>query len=147
MPSSFARPRGLDRAGLIVSTACAVHCALMPLAAGLLPLLGLQFLAGETAESVLLASAAMIAAASFAGGCWHNRQARPLVLVVSGFGLMLLARTLFEDVRLAELTLSVTGAVMIAGAHLANARLCCSKAARRWRPQRPLRDKLPGGHL
>lgn len=50
-PITTGAPCGtLDRIGIIVSCACAVHCAAVPLLIGVLPLLGSSFIADERAE-------------------------------------------------------------------------------------------------
>jgi hypothetical protein len=122
-------PRGLDRAGVILSSACAVHCALMPLAAGLLPLLGLHDSVPEVLESVLLLASGAIAVVSLLGGCRHHRQWRPWLLVGAGLAAIAVGRLVIEaDVWGAwgETTLVVAGALLIASAHVANWRLCCA---------------------
>lgn len=123
--SSF-MPRGLDRAGFVLSTACAVHCAVVPLVAGLLPLVGLGFLLDEVVETALLLVAAGLALASLAGGCRHHGQFRPLAMVAAGFALILLGRTWLAHNELWETLLVVAGALMVAGAHAVNWRLCCA---------------------
>lgn len=57
-------PQGLDRAGIVLSSACAVHCALIPFIAGLLPFVGLQFVASEATESLILGASLLLALAS-----------------------------------------------------------------------------------
>ena len=123
--SSWTVPRGLDRVGFFMSAACAVHCALMPFVAGVLPLVGIGFLAGRTAEAVLVLAAAAIALVSLAGGCRHHKQRLPLLLVAAGFLLILTGRVLIRDPEVLEIALVVPGALLIAGAHLVNWRLCC----------------------
>jgi hypothetical protein len=120
-------PRGLDRAGFIMSAACAVHCALMPFVAGLLPLIGFGFLAGRHAEVVLLLAAAAIALISLIGGCRHHGRFGPLAMVGVGFTAILVGRIFLTDA--AETLLVVPGALTIALAHLANWRLCCAAKA------------------
>jgi hypothetical protein len=79
-------PRGLDRAGVVLSSACAVHCAATPLAAGLLATLGVTDTMAERFEGVLLLAAAVLAIASLPGGCRHHRQWSPWLLAVGGLG-------------------------------------------------------------
>lgn len=126
MASPPALPARLDRVGVFMSAACAVHCALMPFVAGLLPLIGLEFLAHDAAEITLLVCAAIIAAWSLAGGCRHHKQLRPIGMMVAGFGLILLGQTVAADAEVAEIGLVVVGALFVAGAHLTNRRLCCA---------------------
>jgi hypothetical protein len=122
--------RGLDRVGFVLSTACAVHCALLPLVAGMLPLLGLGFLATDAAEVGLLAGSAVIATWSLAGGCRHHRQPRPIVMMIMGFAAILAGRFAGADSELVEVAGVVAGALLIASAHLSNRRLCCVAEAK-----------------
>lgn len=125
-PSVF--PQGLDRAGMVLSSACAVHCALMPSIAGLLPLVGLQVVASEATESLILGATLLLAVASLAGGCRHHRRMTPLLMVAAGFGSIACGRLLLEDLRWAEASTVVAGALLIGGAHMINWRLCCQRA-------------------
>ena len=119
-------PVGLDRTGFWLSAGCAIHCALMPFAAGALSLVGAKFLAGEAAESILLGTAAVVAALSLWGGCRHHTQVRPVLFLLSGFALIVVGRTYLADITWAERVAVVSGAVCIASAHLVNWRLCCA---------------------
>lgn len=123
-------PHGLDRAGVVMSSACAIHCALMPLAAGVLPLVGLGVLADPRTETLLVASAAVIALVSLAGGCRHHGRLGPLALVAIGFSLILSGRLWAVDAEWLESALVVAGALAVATAHLVNWRMCCRVAAR-----------------
>jgi len=119
-------PTGLDRTGFLLSAGCAVHCALMPFAAGALSLMGVGFVASPTTEAVLITTAAGVAVLSMAGGCRHHRQIRPVLLTVAGFASILLGRTLAAEHSWPETIAVVTGAMAIASAHLVNWRLCCA---------------------
>jgi hypothetical protein len=123
-------PAGLDRTGFLLSAGCAVHCAAMPFAAGFLSMIGAGFVASETTEALLIAVAAVIGIRSLMGGCRHHRQFAPVALMSSGFGLILTGRTIAADGSLWEVLAVVSGAVLIASAHLSNWRFCCASAHR-----------------
>lgn len=115
----------LDRAGVAASCVCAAHCALSPLALGLLPLAGLAHFAGEGAEWAFVAVAVTIGLASLLPGYFRrHRRARPLVLFAAGTALLLSARLLMEDVMMLEVPATVAGALLIAAAHVFNLKLC-----------------------
>jgi len=119
-------PTGLNRAGFFLSAGCAVHCALMPFAAGALSLMGVGFVASPTTEAVLITAAAAVAVFSMGGGCRHHRQVRTVLLTVAGFAAILLGRTFAAEHSWPETAAVVSGAMAIASAHLVNLRLCCA---------------------
>jgi hypothetical protein len=115
----------LDRCGATVSLACAVHCAVMPLAVGLLPLLGLCFLADEQTEWAFVIVALGLGVASLLPSYLRrHQQARPLLLFGGGTCLLLGARLFLAEESPLELPAAVLGALLLAGAHLINRRLC-----------------------
>jgi hypothetical protein len=115
----------LDRIGAAASLACAVHCAVTPLIVGLLPLVGLSFLASEQAEWSLVGLSLCV-------GIWSllpsyarkHRHWRPLLIFASGAGLIIAVRLLAEEGSSLEAPAMVAGALLIACAHLINRRLC-----------------------
>jgi hypothetical protein len=119
----FERLMPLDRAGVLVSVGCAIHCAAMPFAAGVLSMAGVGFLASETAEATLLAGAAVIAVVSLTSGCCHHRQWQPIALMLLGFGLVAFGKWWAPEGQ-PEVVSVVAGAVTIASAHLVNLRAC-----------------------
>jgi hypothetical protein len=119
-------PGGLDRAGVVLSSACALHCALMPAVAGVLPIIGLNDVVPETVESMLLLTSVIVAMVSLAGGCRHHRQWRPWLFLFGGLALISVGRLLLDEVRWFETGIVTTGALLIATAHLVNSRLCCA---------------------
>ena len=54
----------VDNAGACLSFACAIHCLAMPLLIVVLPLVGLGFFVGESAEWVIILSAVALAIGS-----------------------------------------------------------------------------------
>lgn len=113
----------LDRAGMLVSVGCAIHCAAMPFAAGLLSLGGAGLVASETAETALLLAAVAIAALSLISGCCHHRQWQPIALMLAGFGFVAFGK-LGASEGWPEIASVVVGGTTIASAHLVNRRAC-----------------------
>lgn len=122
-------PKGLDRVGFLLSVGCALHCAAMPLIAGLLSVSVVGTSVAETTEGGLLVVAAATALASMLGGCRHHGQLRPILLMLGGFALVLAGRTLAPEGSMLEVLTTVTGGAAVASAHLANWRSCCAHPA------------------
>jgi hypothetical protein len=121
---------GLDRVGVVLSSVCALHCAVMPAIAGFLPLMGLSESIPETLESVVLLTSVATAIASLTGGCRHHRQWRPWGFLLGGLSLIGAGRLLVEEVPWLEIAFVMSGALLLATAHLINWRLCCASRAR-----------------
>jgi hypothetical protein len=129
-----------DRAGVVVAAACAVHCAALPLAAGLLSAMGLGLLLDEQVEVALLVLAGLIGV----GGLWpafRRRHRRLLPLLLFGSGLLaLIAVRRFEDAAaVLEIPMILVGAGAVASAHLLNLALCRRASSAATRPGRPPR--------
>lgn len=121
------REETLDRVGLIASSACAVHCMLMPFVVGLLPLLGLGALANERTEWLLVIAALCVGLVSLLPSYFRqHRRVRALALFASGLGLIFTARLLAEEKAHIEVPVVVAGACLIAAAHFVNLKLCRS---------------------
>src|SRR5919109_1129143 len=86
-------PSRWDRAGILVSTACGIHCMLLPLLAGLVPFLGLQRLGDERAEWIVIAMTVLIGIVGH-GRAYrrHHRHAGPGLLFVAGVSMILVTR-------------------------------------------------------
>ena len=109
-----------DGVGITASALCAVHCAVLPLAVGFLPLLGLDFLRRPVFEYGMIGLAFAIGA----GALWHGfarHHGRVWPGVLFGAGMMLLiAKELWESFELYFLPFAVA---FIIFAHIWNYRL------------------------
>lgn len=111
----------LDRVGATASMLCAVHCALLPFVLALLPLIGLEFLAGHTFERIFVACAAALACASLLTAYRRHRRPQALFLMVPGIALLLLGIMVNLDLHVVVHTACVvTGGVLVASAHVTN---------------------------
>lgn len=110
----------LDRAGVMLSALCAVHCL-----AGLLLVTGLglggQFLLAPAIHRVGLALAIGVALVTLGVGVARHGQRGPLLLGAAGIALMSLALAVGHGE--AEAILTVAGVALVALAHLRNLRL------------------------
>jgi hypothetical protein len=119
----------IDRLGAAASLACAAHCATMPLLAGLLPLVGMGFLASEQTEWVLVGLSLGIGSLSLLPSyARKHRQWRPLLLFVFGASLIITVRMSAEEGSRLQASAMVIGALLIVCAHIVNQRLCRSCA-------------------
>ena len=111
--------RWFDRIAAGLGIACAIHCLSIPLIIGVLPLLGLTWLASETAESWIISI--LILTAIF-GAYWGlKRHGNLRILSVFILGVVLLAAgNLLHEVESLGHVFTLLGSVAIAGAHLFN---------------------------
>jgi len=111
----------IDRLGAGVSFICAIHCAIVPFAATVLPLLGFGFLADERIERTVLITSIGLASASVCWGIRVHRQRRILLLFGAALCLILTGKTLAKDKL--EIVLVVPGAILFVCGHVLNQRL------------------------
>ena len=113
-----------DRAGVIVSAACAVHCTVLPFVAGLLPVLGLHHFADERLEWSIVAITAVIGVVGHTRAYLrHHGHAGPGLLFLFGIGAVVVIRLSSTEGLLEPIALGF-GGLLAAAAHWANLRLC-----------------------
>jgi len=119
------RGRWYDRLGAGAATACAVHCAALPVAAALLPAFGLQFLASHEFELVFLASASLFATLSVIHS--HRRHGRFFAwpFLVPGLAILWLERFVpgIHEQPVPHAIVMTIGGTLVAIAHIVNLRL------------------------
>ena len=116
----------LDIAGVAASTVCAIHCALLPFAAGTLAALGAGWLQKEGWDWLFITTSFAIGLFSLVPACrLRHRNPRCLVLFSCGM-LSLLVGRLTQQPSLHGISFAVVGAVLVASAHVAN-RLFCAR--------------------
>lgn len=116
---------------MAISTVCAVHCAALPLVAGLLPIIGLHHFTDEWVEWLLIAITATVGVVGHVSAfVRHHRHVGPLTLFVASLGVIIGARLTLGDTLLEPAALAI-GGLTAAGAHWANIHLCrcCSRHA------------------
>ena len=113
--------RRLDLAGATLSSLCALHCLLIPLVAGALPVAALH--GSERLEAGLLGLSILVALiASYAGWRLH-RRGWTLAIVAAAIAAIVAGRALGEGQSLGRV-LVIAGALGLAGSHLCNRYLC-----------------------
>ena len=114
--------RGFSNLGVAASALCAVHCAALPVLAGLSAIA--EPLHSPVVEATLVGVAALVGFATLVPSYLQHRRPQPLVLLVLGLLLMLGAHQ-----GLPELPAMLSGAVLLFTAQLLNRRCpapCCN---------------------
>lgn len=123
----MAKRLDLDRWGVWAGTACAIHCVIVGLLLGLLPVLGLSFLANPITEFLFFAIALIVGPLAMIKGYRHHHSAWPSVSFAVGFGLILGAHLVFGHDHQAQFSvanlISAVGGVILVTGHVINARL------------------------
>lgn len=124
----------LSRAGSIISLACAVHCALTPLALLALPFLAAQYggaysgvvdsVFSDATEWVFLGVIVVVAGFGALVTYPVHRDRRPSMLTLAGFLTLLVARLFVEEGSSLETAGVLTGASIIAWGGFLNQSLC-----------------------
>lgn len=111
-----------DRLGATASFLCAIHCALLPFVLTVLPLLGLEFLAGHRFERDFVLFAASLALFALIGGYRRHHHSLPLRLAVPGLALLVLGVVwVSEGQHIIVHSVMVTcGGLLVASAHFVN---------------------------
>lgn len=109
----------LDRAGVLLSGLCALHCILGIVLVSVLGLGG-QVLLAPAIHEIGLALAIAVGAVTLGLGAARHGQTGPLVIGACGIGLM--SAALFVGHGLPEAVLTICGVALVAAAHIRNLR-------------------------
>jgi hypothetical protein len=112
----------LDRAGIILSGLCAVHCVLGVVLVGVLGLGG-EALLSPAIHRIGLAVALVVGIFSLGFGVARHGRIAPLV--IGGTGLALMAGAILVGHGLPEAVLTVMGVSLVALAHIRNLHAAC----------------------
>ncbi|MBN9505823.1 MAG: MerC domain-containing protein [Altererythrobacter sp.] len=115
------RLSGLDRLGMVISSACLVHCLALPLLTALLPFLSTTLPGDEWTHKALLGMALPVTGLALLRGWQRHRSAAPAIAGAIGLGIV--ATALFVETELVESALTVTGGLIVVWAHLRNWRV------------------------
>lgn len=117
--------RWVDSLGSVGAVLCAVHCALLPFALALLPVVGFGILASPRFEVGFVLFATALAVASLWHGHLRHRRYRAMAILLPGllalWGGVFIA-TIHEAPLLHAISMSL-GGVLVALSHLVNLRL------------------------
>jgi len=110
-----------DALGITAAIACAIHCSLLPIILGSLPILGLDIINNDFFEGVMIALAAFISFRSLRHGFRSHHHAH-LPYVLFGIGIILL---IFKQIwHSQQLYFLVPAILAIVTAHVINIRYC-----------------------
>ncbi len=119
--------RRLDRAGIFLSGACAVHCLLSILLVSGLGIGGELFLSPDI-HRVGLVLATLIAAVAIGWGALRHRMAAPFVIAMTGLTFMGGALAVPHGVK--EAVLTIIGVALVSLGHILNLRHVHSAACK-----------------
>ena len=118
---------GYDRAGMTASLACAIHCAIVPVALAALPALGLAWLDSPWVDWSMVVLAMVIALRAHRNGYHLHRRCLPAAVAFFGVLTIVVTICLLEG-SATHHYIQASGAVIIAGSHLLNHQFCKSCA-------------------
>lgn len=130
-PPSVAPPphgwhsRWVDKLGSVGALLCAVHCALLPFALVLLPMVGFGILASPAFERGFVLFATLLAVASLWNGHRRHRRYRAMAILAPGLLALwagILVPVIHHSPLVHALAMSI-GGTLVAAAHLVNLRL------------------------
>ena len=110
-----------DFFGIATSVGCAIHCAVLPLVAGTLPIFGINIIHNSYFEWGMIVLAFVVGAYSlFHGYIKHHRNTFPVILFCIGATFLVL-KQFYSSQEYLFLGIAVT---LIISAHLINYRYC-----------------------
>jgi hypothetical protein len=115
-----------DGAGIAVSGLCVLHCALPPILVGLLPAAAAGIPGDESLHGWLFGGAALTGILAFGPALRRHRRPGPLLAALGAYALLFTGAFLACD-RLGcawEAPLTVSGGLLLIGAHGLNLRAC-----------------------
>ena len=129
MESSASRVRTFaDWLGIAASTACALHCVLVPTLLVTGTVLPASVFADESFHLAMIWLIMPAAFVAFGLGCWRHKDRLVLTLGVTGLTGIVLAATVLHDVagEAGERVVTLISAAILIAAHYRNFRLCRS---------------------
>ena len=87
-----------DAAGVVTTIACAIHCAVLPLVLGSLPILGVNLVHNMAFEYFMIALAFVIGSYSLWHGFRHHHHSLiPLLVFAGGFAFLIAKQILHHN--------------------------------------------------
>jgi hypothetical protein len=118
------RTGGWNRAGMLVSAGCAIHCTAFPIMSVVVPALGVRYAASDRLEWGTIALTVVVGVAGHGEGYLrHHGQAGPALLFLFGVGVIVFVRWFDLSAAIVAATFGL-GGVLASGAQLLNVRYC-----------------------
>jgi hypothetical protein len=109
---------------MAISTACAIHCAVLPVVAGILPVIGLHHFADDWEEWMLIAVTAIVGVTGHVSAYTrHHHHLGPAITFVASLLVIIGARLTLGDTLLEPAALAI-GGLAAAAAHWMNIHVC-----------------------
>lgn len=117
-----------DWLGIAASTACALHCILVPVLLLSGTVLPASLLGDELFHQAMVMAIVPAAFVAFGIGCWRHKDQWVLALGLIGLTGIVLSATVLHDIigELGERTVTLLSAAILVLAHYRNFRLCRS---------------------
>ena len=124
-PLRWSLHRWVDSLGSVGAVICAVHCALLPFALVLLPVVGLGILASAAFEIGFVLFATALAIASLWNGYLRHRGYHAMALLLPGLVALWVGVfiPLIHETALVHALMMSVGGALVGAAHLVNLRL------------------------
>ena len=115
-----------DWSGIAASSACAVHCVLVPVLLVTGTVLPASFLTGEAFHKAMLWVILPAALVAFGIGCWRHKDRWVMVLGSIGVAGIILAAVVVHDIagETGERVVTMLSAAILIAAHYRNFQLC-----------------------
>lgn len=117
-----------DWSGIAASSACALHCVLVPVLLVTGTVLPIAFFADEAFHKAMLFLIVPAAVVAFGIGCWRHKDKWVMVLGAVGLAGIILAAVVVHDIagETGERIVTVLSAAILIAAHYRNFQLCRS---------------------
>lgn len=124
--NDFIKRVNLDFLGVVTSLACAIHCAILPLAITSLPVFGINIMNNRAFEWLMIGIAFMVGCFALIHGYQrHHKSMKPLLLFIAGF-IFLICKQVFYKY---EFLFLLPAVLLILYAHFINFRYCTQPRA------------------
>lgn len=126
----------LDKLGLATSLVCAIHCAVLPLVVGILPLIGMGFMAHGLFDWAMVGLAISVGSFSLLHGHKKHKKHAPICFFIPGIFIILISLFVLthedgcEHSHEGEIPyhsiIMAIGGLLVAVSHFINMKLCKS---------------------
>ena len=115
-----------DRVAISASSVCAIHCLALPVILSVFPAVGGVFIGEEAFHIWLIWTVVPLSVLSLLVGCRRHKSFMVIYCGVAGVSILIVSAFLGHEIlgEISERVSTVTGAVILAFAHMRNYSLC-----------------------